>query len=39
MIILRDKPGQICNRLWSFSFFIPYGFKNNVDNYIPDFKE
>jgi hypothetical protein len=39
MIILRDKPGQMCNRLWSFSFFIAFGIKNNVDIYIPNFKE
>jgi hypothetical protein len=39
MIILRDKPGQLCNRLWSFSFFIAYGLKNNIPVYIPNLKE
>ena len=39
MIILRDKPGQLCNRLWSFSFFIAYGLKNNINIYIPNLKE
>lgn len=39
MIILRDKPGQLCNRLWAYSFFIAYGLKNDVKVYIPNFKE
>jgi hypothetical protein len=39
MIILRDKPGQMCNRLWSFSFFIAYGLKYNIKIYIPNLKE
>jgi len=39
MIILIDKPGQMCNRLWAFSFFIAYGLKNDVDVFIPNFKE
>jgi hypothetical protein len=39
MIILRDKPGQMCNRLWSFSFFIAYGLKHNINIYIPNLKE
>lgn len=39
MLILRDKPGQLCNRLWSYSFFIAYGLKNNVKVYVPNFKE
>ena len=39
MIILRDKPGQMCNRLWSYSFFIAYGLKYNINIYIPNLKE
>ena len=39
MIILRDKPGQMCNMLWSFSFFIAYGLKHNINIYIPNLKE
>lgn len=29
MIILKDKPGQLCNRLWAFSPFINAAFKSN----------
>src|SRR5665647_65103 len=39
MIIIRDKPGQLCNRLWSYSFFIAYGLENDVKVYVPNFKE
>ena len=39
MIILRDKPGQLCNRLWSYSFFIAYGLKHDIKVYIPNLKE
>jgi hypothetical protein len=39
MIILRDKPGQLCNRLWAYSFFIAYGLNNDVKVYIPNFRE
>lgn len=39
MIILSDYKNQMCNRLWSFSFFIAYGLMHNVDVYIPNFKD
>ena len=39
MIILSDYRNQMCNRLWSFSFFIAYGIMYNVDVYIPNFKD
>ncbi len=39
MIILNDKPGQLCNRLWAFSFFIAYAMKYRLNIYIPNFKE
>ncbi|AOW20916.1 alpha-1,2-fucosyltransferase [Urechidicola croceus] len=30
MIILKDKPGQLCNRLWAFSPFISEALENNT---------
>ncbi len=39
MIILNDKPGQLCNRLWAFSFFIAFALKHRVGIYIPNFRE
>jgi len=39
MIILSDNRNQMCNKLWAFSFFIAYGMKNDVEIYIPNFKE
>lgn len=39
MIILRDRPGQMCNKLWSYSFFIAYGLKHKINVYIPNLKE
>ena len=39
MIILGDNRNQMCNRLWAYSFFIAYGLKNDVEIYIPNFKE
>ena len=29
MLILKDKPGQLCNRLWAFSPFISDALENN----------
>lgn len=39
MLIIFDKPGQLCNRLWSFSPFIAYAINNNVDLRILYFQE
>jgi hypothetical protein len=39
MIIINDKPGQLCNRLWAYSFFIAYAQKHNRKIYIPHFRE
>ncbi|HTY10753.1 MAG TPA: hypothetical protein VMF88_06740 [Bacteroidota bacterium] len=39
MIIINDRPGQLCNRLWGFSFFIAFALKHNVKVYIPYFRE
>jgi hypothetical protein len=39
MIIVNDKPGQLCNRLWAYSFFIAYALKQSITIYIPHLKE
>lgn len=39
MIIINDKPGQLCNRLWAYSFFVAYALKHRVNIYIPNFRE
>ena len=39
MIIVNDKPGQLCNRLWAYSFFIAYALKQKITIYIPYFRE
>jgi hypothetical protein len=39
MLILNDKPGQLCNRLWAYSFFIAYAQKHALKIYIPHFRE
>ena len=39
MIIINDKPGQLCNRLWAYSFFIAYAQKHFLKIYIPNFRE
>jgi hypothetical protein len=39
MLILNDGPGQLCNRLWAFSFFIAYAKKHSLNIYIPHFRE
>jgi hypothetical protein len=39
MIIINDKPGQLCNRLWAYSFFIAYAQKHSLKIYIPHFRE
>lgn len=30
MIIIKDRPGQLCNRLWAFTPFINYGIEHNT---------
>jgi hypothetical protein len=39
MLVINDKPGQLCNRLWAFSFFIAYAQKHSLQIYIPNFRE
>lgn len=35
MIILRDKPGQLCNRLWSASLFLDLCIRNDIRLFAP----
>jgi Glycosyl transferase family 11 len=39
MIVVNDKPGQLCNRLWAYSFFIAYALKQCTTIYIPHLRE
>lgn len=39
MLIIYDKPGQLCNRLWAFAPFISYAMNNKVDLHILFFQE
>ena len=39
MIIVNDKPGQLCNRLWAYSFIAAHALKQNIWIYIPYFRE
>ena len=39
MLIIFDKPGQLCNRLWSYAPFISYSMCNKVNLRILFFQE
>ncbi len=39
MIIVNDKPGQLCNRVWAYSYFVAYALDHNVSIYLPYFRE
>jgi len=39
MIIVNDKPGHLCNRVWAFSYFVAYALEHNVTIYLPNFRE
>lgn len=39
MIIIKDKPGQLCNRLWAFTPFINEAIENNVNLVVLYFYE
>lgn len=39
MIILKDKPGQLCNRLWAFAPFIALAFEKRKLILIPHLAE
>ncbi|MEN7546895.1 alpha-1,2-fucosyltransferase [Rapidithrix thailandica] len=37
MLILRDCPGKLCNRMWAYSFFIAFALKHRLQLIIPFF--
>lgn len=39
MLVLIDKPGQLSNRLWAYSFFIVLALKFKIRVFIPHFQE
>lgn len=39
MLIINDKHGQLCNRLWGYSFFIAFAYKYKIKIFIPQFRE
>lgn len=39
MIILKDKPGQLCNRLWAFAPFIALAFEKGKIILVPHLAE
>lgn len=39
MIVLNDRPGQMCNRIWSFAPFIAFAMQHRTRLLIPFFGE
>lgn len=39
MLVLNDRPGQLCNRIWSFAPYVAFAKANKVGLVIPFFGE
>lgn len=39
MIVLNDRPGQLCNRLWSYAPFVAFSIRDKVPLFVPFFED
>lgn len=39
MIVLNDRPGQLCNRLWSYAPFVALSIRDKVPLFVPFFED